>query len=284
MKTKRELINIWKNLWLSLKIIEEVILSKTGLSKSQFFSSWDNIEIKEDLEIEDGFNRCSSWEPIEYIINKAEFYWIDFFVDNRVLIPRNDTEILVKEALKEAWNILVDIWTGSSCIAISIIKNTSYFEKCYVVDISSKALEVSKINIKKHWLKDIVEQVEWDLLSPPILLNKWSVKLKDIIITANLPYIKNWDHNNMSQETIKHEPSIALYWWESTGFELYEELIQQILELIKINKLNKITLFIEIWFDQYEYSKRYLKSLNLKHKHFKDNSWVYRCIKIEFWK
>ena len=84
----------------------------------------------------------------------------------------------------------------------------------------------------------------------------------------------------MSDETIKYEPDLALYGWEETGFELYERLIAQCLELRK--KWHNITLFIEIGFDQYNYSKKYLENLWLSFEYFKDNGGVWRCIKIEF--
>jgi methylase of polypeptide subunit release factors len=115
---------------------------------------------------------------------------------------------------------------------------------------------------------------------------------ESIIITANLPYIKNWDFKNMSFKTLKYEPKMALFWWKNTGFELYEKLINEIIKL-KIYKSRNlinhkqsdfkvIILFIEIWFDQYEYSKKYLENLWLKYEYFKDNTWIYRCIKINF--
>jgi len=80
----------------------------------------------------------------------------------------------------------------------------------------------------------------------------------------------------MSIETINHEPDLALYWWKETWFELYEKLIEQ------CQKIWNITLFIEIWFDQKEYSKSYLENKKLKNNYYKDNSWIDRCIKIIF--
>jgi len=150
-------------------------------------------------------------------------------------------------------------------------------------------LEVSKINIKKHNLEDKVIQLHWDLLSSFILiLNKKSILSPlqeggiDLIITANLPYIKDWDFENMDEETIKFEPDLALYWWEKTGFELYEKLIHQILKLQSINNIETIVLFIEIWFDQKEIAISFLEKLNLKFEIFKDNWGIDRCIKIYF--
>jgi methylase of polypeptide subunit release factors len=79
-----------------------------------------------------------------------------------------------------------------------------------------------------------------------------------------LPYIKNRDFINMDQEVIFYEPSVALYWWEETWFELYEKLTDQIIEFKSKLNLEKIVAFYEIWFDQYEISKDYLEKKKFK--------------------
>jgi methylase of polypeptide subunit release factors len=172
-------------------------------------------------------------------------------------------------------------------------------------------LEISKINVGKYDLQNKIIQLKWNLLEPIFSLIEEQNRQKkhiyksrnlnenailgldwEIIITANLPYIKKGDYKNMSPETLKYEPQMALFWGKDTGFELYEKLIN---EIIKCNiyksrnlfndkhlKFEIKVLFIEIWFDQYEYSKKYLENLGLKHEYFKDNTWIYRCIKIYF--
>jgi len=295
---KQEIINFWLKLWISQNNILIILKKITGLDKNQLFLS-DKIDDKFIEKIEEYFSRLVSGEPIEYILENAEFFNYNFFVDSRVLIPRNDTEIMILESIKEIKKnnkekILIDVWTGSSCIPISVLKELStdgfnHLKKTYVIDISKDALEVSKINIKKHNLEDKVIQLHWDLLSSFILiLNKKSILSPlqeggiDLIITANLPYIKDWDFENMDEETIKFEPDLALYWWEKTGFELYEKLIHQILKLQSINNIETIVLFIEIWFDQKEIAISFLEKLNLKFEIFKDNWGIDRCIKIYF--
>jgi len=285
---KLEIINFWKKLEISKNNILEILEKVTGLNNSQLFLS-EEIDGKYLDEIEKLFMRVVSWEPIEYILEKAEFYGLDFFVDSRVLVPRNDTEVMVEQVLEYiAENtILIDIWTGSSCIPISILNNLNKNDKnrilkTYTIDISEKALEVSKINIEKHWLWDRIEQIHWDLLlnfSSHITYPKgdW---YENLIITANLPYIKDWDFENMDYETIEFEPDLALYWWKYTWFELYEKLIYQVLELKK--EVNEINMFIEIGFDQKEIAEKFLNNLNLKFEIFKDNWSIDRCVKIYF--
>ncbi len=263
--------------------IDQILQKITGFTKNQLFFC-DKIETVSDLEIKNIIELHKSWTPFEYIIQKAEFYGLDFYVDNRVLIPRNDTEIMVDIVLnslkynKKPGPVLMDIWTGSSCIPLSILENIdSKNIITHVVDISTDALEVSKINIHHH--KKEVQQHNWSLYSP---LEDIDFSKNDVYITANLPYIKDNDHDNMSAETIVHEPSLALYWWKDTGFELYEQLITQIIQQIKKGFLKSVQLYIEIWFDQKEYSENYLKNLNLDFQIHKDNSWIHRCIQIGF--
>lgn len=279
---KIELKNYWLNIWLKTSQLDSIIQSELKISKSGLFLIE---EINEEYidNIKNKFNRLKNWEPLEYIIKKAEFYNLDFYVDNRVLIPRNDTEIMVETAIKQI-NILndillIDIWTWSSCIPISINKNCKNIDETFAIDISIDALEISKINIKNHNLEWKISQINSDLLNS-IIENKF--QNKNLIITANLPYIKNDDFDNMSKETIIYEPNIALFWWVDTWFELYEKLIKQIITLKNINNFENIILFIEIWFDQEDYSKKYLNNLNLKFEYFKDNNQINRCIKIVF--
>jgi hypothetical protein len=92
----------------------------------------------------------------------------------------------------------------------------------------------------------------------------------------------------MDKNVIINEPDVALYWWQNTGFELYEKLINQIIELKNknwnIENLYKqeILLFIEIWFDQYEISKKFLQNKQLKFEYFYDSNRIRRILKIIF--
>jgi len=281
---KTDLYKIWREQNIESKKIEQILLKTTELTKSQLFLI-DEIDEKYLKDIKNSFYRLSNWEPLEYIIKNAEFYSLNFYVDSRVLIPRDDTEIIVDKAINTIINYksitLIDVGTWSSCIPISIIKNTIKVNNCYVIDISKNALEISKKNIINHNLEKKIKQINWDLLKNILSDNSYDLK-KNVIITANLPYIKNNDFKNIDKETIQFEPALALYWWKNTWFELYEKLIYQSINLKKIKDLNSLTLFIEIWFNQKEYSEKYLNNLNLKFNTFKDNNWINRCIKIEF--
>ena len=218
--------------------------------------------------------------------DNEEFYSLPFYVDHRVLIPRNDTEILVEKVLKHLKNepksetILIDVGTGSSAIMTAVVKNSPIsFVQVLWLDISTDALEVAKVNVEKNNIQNQITLFHSDLLGAILSRNIFLQPAKNIIITANLPYIKNGDFENMDKEVLENEPHIALFGWENTGFEMYEKLISQTRELEKLYSVNT-TLFIEIWFDQYEYSKEYLSSQWLKFEYFKDLNNIYRVIKI----
>ncbi|MDD3145252.1 MAG: peptide chain release factor N(5)-glutamine methyltransferase [Candidatus Gracilibacteria bacterium] len=281
---KKELKKISTEIGVNSKLLDILILKELNISKSSLFLI-EEIDDKYIENITKNLERLKKGEPIEYITNNAEFYNLDFYVDNRVLIPRNDTEIMVDKAIDAIFdhelNTLIDIGTGSSCIAISIIKNTNSINNCYVIDISTKALEVSKKNINKHNLEKKIKQICGNLLTDFLANSRYELS-KNIIITANLPYIKNGDFINMDSETIWYEPELALYGGKNTGFELYEQLIRECIQFKNLYSINNLVVFIEIGFDQYEYSLNYLKNLDLVFEYFKDNNGINRCIKIVF--
>lgn len=277
---KNILYKIWKSDYnISDFLISKLLCYKLNITNKELFLMED---IDDKLDILNDFDKLSKNYPIEYLLNNAEFYWLNFYVDNRVLIPRNDTEVMVKNILKTInHNInytLIDVWTWSSCIPISLFKNSNNFTNWYVLDLSSEALEVSKINLKNNNLEDKIKQFKSDLLNQLFVSNLYLEK--NLIISANLPYIKNYDFENMDKEVILYEPKIALYWWEKTWFELYEKLLNQIFYLKKQFNFENIFVFFEIWFDQYEYSKKYLQQKWLKFEYFKDMNNIYRVIKI----
>jgi len=284
---KSEFITIWLQYGLQKTQIEEVICSVLEIETSDFFTL-DEIDADHLYEVQKAFYELSKGQPEEYIYKKAEFWSNDFYVDNRVLIPRVDTEVLVDEAIKEISRSIsvedtsyIDVGTGSGCIALSILKAIKplRFSESYVVDASSDALQVAKINAKNMELEGDIVFLEWDLIWEFSNSDIYPVS-KNLCITANLPYIKNNDFEHMAQSVIDHEPETALYGWEQTGFELYEKLIKQCFQLKNILKLSSITLFIEIGFDQYEVSKAFLQELGLGFEYFEDSSNIQRVIKI----
>jgi len=176
--------------------------------------------------------RRSRLEPIAYLTHQKEFYNLEFYVDQRVLIPRPETEILVEEILKmipkNSKATIADIGTGSGCIAITLAKHLPK-AKIIASDISKNAIAVAKRNASRYSVAKRVKFVVGNLLKPiahPI----------DIIV-ANLPYLSQKDEN----KEIKFEPYQALF-GRKNGLEHFENLLKQ--ASVELNPQGKI--FLEI--------------------------------------
>lgn len=169
--------------------------------------------------------------PIEYITNKKEFMNLELYVNQDVLIPRQDTEILVEEVINIFQNIkaeniqILDMCTGSGAIAIALAKNV---EKCIVdaVDISSGALEVVKKNIVKNKVEARVNIINSDLFS------KVSNKKYNLIV-SNPPYIERNVIENLDKQ-VQKEPIIALDGGED-GLDFYKKIINEASSYLESN-------------------------------------------------
>jgi release factor glutamine methyltransferase len=158
--------------------------------------------------------------PIAYILGYKEFYGLKFLVNKNVLIPRPDTELLVQETLKLAnsEDKIVELGTGSGCIAISLVKNG--IQNIIATDISNKALKIAQNNAKLHKIEDRVKFIKGSLLEP--LQNE-----KIDILIANLPYL---DNSYQKESSIQYEPRLALYSGQD-GLNDYKELFTEISKL-----------------------------------------------------
>ena len=168
--------------------------------------------------------RILSGEPYQYVIQNAEFCHLNFFVDKRVLIPRNETEELtmnVKNLIEEMGfkkPTIIDVCTGSGCIAISLEK---MIKECEIFgsDISEDAIDVANIN--KERLNSSVIFKCGDLLKP-------FPSLKADVIVSNPPYIEG--EETVDEQVLKHEPHLALFSSPSTLF--YERIFKEALPLL----------------------------------------------------
>lgn len=179
-------------------------------------------------EIENAFleqiDKRSKHMPIAYITKQKEFMSLSFYVDERVLIPRNDTEILVEKAIdiiersqKEKIEML-DLCCGSGCIGISLAyecPNT----RVTLSDISSQALQVAKINIEKYDLSHRTDLIRSDLFEniPP---------KKFDIITANPPYITSNELTGLEKDILNFEPLLALSGGDD-GLDFYKQILKK---------------------------------------------------------
>jgi len=175
--------------------------------------------------------------PIQYIIGETEFYGLTFKVNNTVLIPRPETEELVDWILKDynnAENIkILDIGTGSGCIAISLAKNLPNAE-VFAIDISSKAIKTAKLNAKNNNVT--VNFIEADILK----LNELPQKFD--IIVSNPPYVRELEKEQMQENVLAYEPSIALFVKNKKPLLFYNKIS----DLAKLFLTTNGSLFFEI--------------------------------------
>ncbi len=205
----------------------------TNLSPVRIFTEPDySLSRKDKDNLKKLIERRLKHEPAAYIMQRKEFYGLDFYVDPRVLIPRPETEILVDAALDFATSrsrylsrplLVADIGTGCGAIAISLALNLPG-SKVYAIDLSSAAVEVARLNCRRHKVNEQVSLRQGDLLNPlpePV----------DLII-ANLPYIKTSELSNLCPEISDFEPMMALDGGEN-GLDFIERLLRQMNDKMK---------------------------------------------------
>lgn len=184
----------------------------------------DLLDEKLAARLEAMLARRVSGEPLQYILGHQEFMGLLFEVDKRVLIPRQDTEVLVETVIhgltgRQAPRVL-DIGAGSGAISISI---ASYIKDARVtgVDISPDALGVARHNARRLGVEDRVTFVEGDLFTPL----SGQTQAFDAIV-SNPPYIPSRDIEDLQVEVRSHEPALALDGGED-GYDCYRKLVDQ---------------------------------------------------------
>lgn len=165
--------------------------------------------------------------PLQYITNHAEFMSLDFYVDERVLIPRPETELLVDAVIKrvqppgsESEILVVDIGVGSGNIAITLAKMIDK-ARIFAIDISPDALAVAQINTQRHEVDDKITFLCGDLFQP---LEGYGTTLKADFIVSNPPYIASNEFNTLQKEVRDFEPYTALISGQD-GLQMFKRMI-----------------------------------------------------------
>ena len=183
----------------------ELLLRHTlKISRVQLYSEFDRaLSPRQEEAFWNRIERRLIHEPSAYILEHREFYGLDFYVDQNVLIPRPESELLVEQALrlaqKNSLSNIVDVGTGCGAIAITLALRLPQ-AKIYATDISASALRVARSNCQRHWVADRVCLLDGDMLDPlpePV----------DLII-ANLPYVRTSDLPGTKE--LSFEPRLAL--------------------------------------------------------------------------
>ncbi len=191
----------------------------------------------EEEKLNVALQRLRQHEPIQYITGNTEFYGLSFSVSRDVLIPRPETEELVEWILEdcnhqEQLNIL-DIGTGSGCIAISLAKNLPN-AKVTAFDISGDAIKVAQGNA-------VLNEVEVEFFKKDILAVDFLPEKFDIIV-SNPPYVRELEKKDMQRNVLEHEPDTALYVKDEDPLLFY----RKITDLAAQNLVPKGKLYFEI--------------------------------------
>lgn len=190
--------------------------------------------------------------PFQYITGNVYLYKEKYNVNDKVLIPRSDTEILIENAINtinsNKYKKMLDLCTGSGCVGISVAKNSSINE-VHLIDISQDAINVADSNIKLNNVENKCKCFVSDLF-----LNLIDTNIKYDIITANPPYISKEEYDKLSL-FVKKEPYIALV-AEDNGLVMYKRIAEQAVNFLN----NGGSLLFEIGYAQAEAVSNILKA------------------------
>ena len=253
-----------------LKKVEEFNLPVSfGLDLASYILNVSYEDVKslyytdiDDNKVEQVFSQLKDHIPVAYITGRKEFYGREFLVDENVLIPRVETEILVEEVLKRYNNHsnldIIDICSGSGTIGLTIIQEIA---NCHMtlLDISPKAIDISKKNAEKFNIKNNIEYICDDILL-------YTSDKKYDIVLCNPPYISFEEYAGLEEE-VKKEPVIALT-ADDNGLLFYKNILSKFPILCK----NSGVMFFEIGAAQADDVKKIAENNNLYAECIKDYS------------
>lgn len=240
---KQELLRLFKKNNISADEVNKLLCEVLKIDFSKLILL-DEISNFNYLKIKHYAKKRISGKPLTKIFKKAYFYGLEFHVNKFVLSPRQETELLVAEALKiiKPNSKVLDLCTGSGCNAVSVCKNST--AKVYASDISKKALKVANFNAKKHGVD--IEFIKSNLFE--------NINEKFDVIISNPPYIESKTINSLDREVKYFDPVLALDGGED-GLTFYKKIIQEL-----DNHLNKDgTILLEIGYNQASNVKKLLK-------------------------
>lgn len=223
---------------LKSRLLMQFILNKPR--QYVIVNDMEELNENEEKKYFDAIFKIRKGIPLEHITHQKEFMKLNFFVDENVLIPRQDTEILVEEVIKIAKKInakkILDLCTGSGAIGVSLAKYLPQSE-ITAIDISNEALKIAKKNAINNQVENQITFINSDMFT------NLSDEKFDIIV-SNPPYIKRNVIETLDEE-VKKEPYIALDGGED-GLYFYRKIIKESYQYLKYGGY----LCLEIGFDQ----------------------------------
>lgn len=206
-------------------VCDELKLSRTQL----LMRNDDELTTTEFVKLNSKTQRLTNGEPVQYVTGVASFCGIDFKVDSNVLIPRQETEMLVETICDSSLSVveaavgktinILDIGTGSGCIPITI-KKSHPEANVFAVDISEKALEIAKQNAEAN--RTEVNFAKYDILSN----DKFPFDKEFDIVVSNPPYVMNSEKSLMHKNVTDFEPALALYVEDSDPLLFYRSILK----------------------------------------------------------
>jgi len=190
---------------------------------------WKRVDVALNPDAKLSDEEVSKWDavlgemellkPIQYIFGHTYFYGLDFEVNENTLIPRPETEELVEWIIHESKNRgqvkILDIGTGSGCIAISLAKNLPDAQ-VFAIDVSNEALAVAKINAARNNVN--VTFIQQDILAAQTLPEQFD------IIVSNPPYVRNLEKAEIKQNVLDYEPHLALFVDDNDALVFYRKI------------------------------------------------------------
>lgn len=233
----------------------------------------DSIQL---LQWETVLSQLKLQKPIQYILGETEFFGLPFYVNENTLIPRPETEelvdwILSNNQINESTNQLkiLDIGTGSGCIAISLAKNLPN-ANVYAIDVSEKALTTAKKNAERNNVN--ITFIEKNILETEDLLNIFD------IIVSNPPYVRNLEKLEIHKNVLEYEPHLALFVEDNDALLFYRKIAELAIKNLSENG--------QLYFEINQYlgkemvellEKHNFKNIELK-KDIYENDRMIRCI------
>ena len=254
----------------SHQLDSEILMSKVlNVTRENLLT---NLEKKIDYSIAKDFHnliyRRSKREPIAQILQKKEFWSKDFLINDKILIPRPETELLVEKLLKVFKNkklFILDIGTGSGCIILSMLSELLN-SNGIALDISPHAIKLAQANAIKHKLN---HKVKFFRRSLNVIHDK-----KFDLIVSNPPYIIRKDIKNLAIDVKTYEPKLALD-GGNDGLDVIKKVIYKSKSILKIKGM----LALEIGNEQFKKVSIILNRNNFRVKHIvKDYRQNVRCI------
>lgn len=268
---KKAFKELKKNNISSALLDSELLLSKVIKKDREFILL--NLDKKLDQNDQKSFKdliiKRSKGKPLAYLTGVKSFWNYDFKVNEKVLIPRPDSEIIIEQVLdiyknKKSLNFL-EVGIGSGCLSLSILKEKKSF-LATGIDLCQNCIEISRLNANKLGVDNRIKLLKSDVDN--LIFRKY-----DLII-SNPPYIKKFDLNKLNREVKNYEPNLALD-GGLEGLSVIRKVIKKASELIKIGG----KLILEIGYDQREPVKKMLINNNFYiNKILKDLAKNDRCI------